>query len=275
MINFKVDESKCTNCGLCSSDCPVLIINNKTEFPEIKEGKEENCLQCQHCLAICPQAAISILGKNPENSVLVSAPTADTQELSNLMKTRRSIRKFKKEEIDKDTIYNLVSSATYAPTAKNQNSVKFSVVDSKEKMEKLRAIAYDCVKEAASKNEVSENDQYIANFQKLWETKGLDIVFRNAPHMIITSAPKNAHSPQTDSVIAMTYFELLANSKGIGSVWNGFAHSLFKYVNQDVKSKLGIPEDYMITSILSFGKAAVKYKRGIQNDDKNINIVEL
>ena len=49
MINFNVDREKCNQCKICVSECPILIINNKTAFPEIIEGKEENCLQCQHC----------------------------------------------------------------------------------------------------------------------------------------------------------------------------------------------------------------------------------
>ena len=95
-MNFKVNEDKCTHCGLCSSDCPVLIIDNKTEFPTIKEGKEENCLKCQHCLAVCPVGAISIWGKEPENSISAKSVIPQSIELENLMQTRRSIRKFKK-----------------------------------------------------------------------------------------------------------------------------------------------------------------------------------
>ena len=102
MMNFKVDQDKCDNCGLCSSECPVLIISNKTEFPTIKEGKEENCLKCQHCLAVCPQGAISIWSKEPENSINVTDQIPDPVEMENLMKTRRSIRRFKKDELDKE-----------------------------------------------------------------------------------------------------------------------------------------------------------------------------
>ena len=48
MLDLKIDKEKCIKCGLCAQDCPVLIIDGKTEYPEIKEGKELNCLKCQH-----------------------------------------------------------------------------------------------------------------------------------------------------------------------------------------------------------------------------------
>jgi nitroreductase/Pyruvate/2-oxoacid:ferredoxin oxidoreductase delta subunit len=274
MLDFKVDKEKCNGCKLCASDCPVLIINNKTEFPEIKEGKEENCLECQHCLAICPHGAISILGKKPEDSIPIESKQPETEELSNLMRTRRSVRKFKADEIEKETIYSLLQSATYAPTAKNENSVQFTVVDNREDMNKFREMAYNAVKIAREEGKLLDKDAHVGNFQNLWETKNIDVVFRNAPHLVITTAPKNGSTPLTDSVIAMTYFELLANSNGIGTLWNGFFHTMSKYISQEQLSAIGIPEDHVITSILSFGKSAVKYARSIQNDG-NINVVKL
>jgi len=121
--SFKVDRAKCIHCGLCSADCPTLIIDGKTEFPTIKEGKEDNCLKCQHCLAICPTGAISIWDKEPGNSLAVSDSIPKPLEMERLIKTRRSIRKFKKEEIDKELIHELLTTASYAPTAKNDSVI--------------------------------------------------------------------------------------------------------------------------------------------------------
>lgn len=272
-MNFKVDHKKCIHCGLCSLECPVLIINGKTDFPTIKDGKEENCLKCQHCLAVCPSAAISIWGKQPENSISGHSQGPKSDELANLMQTRRSIRKFTKAEIDKDLIHHLIAMASYAPTAKNENSVQFTVVDNRGEMSKLREWTYNQIKKASQENRIPEAHLYLNNFQNVWETKQIDVIFRDAPHLLIASAPKNGTFPIMDCGIAMTYFDLLANSNGIGTLWDGFAKYVFEDVVPELKKELGIPENHLISAVIVFGKPAVKFARSIQNDQPNIQRV--
>jgi len=275
MINFKVNQEKCTQCKMCVSDCPVFIIKGKTDFPEIKEGKDVNCIKCQHCIAICPEGAISIWGKKPENSILVSNQIPKSIEIENLLQTRRSIRKFKMEELDKNKIHHLISMASYAPTAQNQNAVLFTVVDNRNDMSKLRELAYSHIKNAYDENRLPKSFLYLNNFQNVWEEKQIDVIFRNAPHLLIVSAPKSNVSPIVDSNIAMTYFDLLASANGIGTLWDGFAQYLFEDVAPELKIKVGIPENHKVAAVMLFGKPAVKYTRSIQNDNTKINCVNL
>lgn len=275
MIDFKIDKNKCINCKLCSSDCPVLIIDRKSEYPTIKEGKEGNCLECQHCLAICPTGALSIWGKDPDNSIAVSSTTPDSIELENLMQTRRSIRKFSSEEVDKELIHRLISVASYAPTARNENDVQFTVVDNREDMVKLRDLAYAQLKIAGAEGRVPKAKLFLNNFQSVWESKKIDVVFRDAPHILITSAPKGGTFPKMDSGIAMTYFDLLASSNGIGTLWDGFAKYIFEDSAPEMKEMIGIPSDHEIAAVLLFGVPAVKYERSIQNDKPNIKSIKL
>ncbi len=275
MLNFIVNQDRCTKCGLCSTDCPVLIIDGKTEYPEIKAGKEENCLKCQHCLAICPSAAISILGKSPENSIPTSKINPESVNLGNLIQTRRSVRQFKQENIDAELIQKLIKIASHAPTAKNENAVQFTLVDNMEDMAAISQITYQHIKESAESGLLHENLNYLANFAKMWEVKNLNIIFRNAPHLLILSAPTSNTQPVTDSCIAGSYFELLANSHNISTLWNGFAKVAFEETPASLKEKLGIPVDHTIAAVLSFGKSAIKYARSVQNDNPNIKKVKL
>lgn len=275
MMNFTVDQDKCTKCGLCAMDCPVLIIDRKTEYPTIKEGKEKNCLECQHCLAVCPQGAISIFGKDPKNSVPASAPIPKAVELENLMQNRRSIRKFKSEEVDKELIHRMLSMASYAPTAKNENNVHFTVVERKEQMDALRQLVYQSLRDKAEKEEIPARFQYLANFSKVWFAKNIDVIFRDAPHVVIASAPEKGTSPLEDCTIALSYFELLANSNGIGTLWDGFATNALVDVVPEIKSKLQIPEGNKVFMVMLFGKSGRKYSRSIQNPGGNITALAL
>lgn len=275
MMNFLVDEKKCVNCGLCSSECPVLIISNKTDFPTIKEGKEDNCLKCQHCLAVCPEAAISIWGKNPEDSISASSPIPKSEELENLMQTRRSIRKFKKEELDKELIKRIASIALHAPTAQNDNVVQFTIVDNKDEMAKLRDLVYRTIQTKSDNDAMPKRYAYLSNFAKVWHEKQIDVIFRNAPHLVIASAPKDSTLPKIDSSIALTYFDLLANTYGIGTLWDGFAKYVFEDIAPELKEQIGIDKNHEVAMVLLFGKAAVKYARSIQNTNSNIKKVNL
>lgn len=274
-INFTIDTAKCIQCKKCVKDCPVLIIDGKTEYPEIKAGKEAMCLACQHCLAVCPTGALSIWGKNPEDSVAVTKEPVAPAKLAELYKTRRSIRKFKKEPLDAALLQDLLETAAYAPTSKNENSVHLSLVDSPETFDKVRALVYDGIKEAAAEGRIPEKFAYLNNFQAVWESKGIDVLFRGAPHLLIASAPKDATNPEVDACIALSYFEIYANSNGVGTLWDGFGKAALSVMKPEVLEKLGVPAGYVLGEILIFGTPAIRYARGIQSDGLNMNTVEL
>lgn len=44
-------------------------VRNEWDGSVSMEIQGEECWRCQHCLAVCPQGAISIFGKKPEDSL--------------------------------------------------------------------------------------------------------------------------------------------------------------------------------------------------------------
>lgn len=275
MLDFKIDSDKCTQCGICSKECPTLIINGKNGIPEIKEGKEKNCIKCQHCLAVCPTGALSIFGKNPDDSTPTSAPTPNAEELSNLIKTRRSIRKFKKEELSQAIREQLLETAAYAPTGHNKNNVLLTVTETKSDLEKVRSIIYDAIKKAQGEGLLTGPLAMYGSFLKVWEEKGIDILFRDAPHLIIASAPSDDSNGIPNSVISLSYFELAANSMGIGTLWDGLLKIVFDNIAPELKSKLSIPENHTIGYMMVYGLPATKYARSIQSEGLTVNKLSL
>lgn len=59
---------------MCTKVCPnnLLFLNEekKASFNTISEFGRDGCWKCQHCMAVCPKGAISILNKNPDDSLL-------------------------------------------------------------------------------------------------------------------------------------------------------------------------------------------------------------
>tara|TARA_R110001583_G_scaffold48896_2_gene153013 strand:+ start:20303 stop:21136 length:834 start_codon:yes stop_codon:yes gene_type:complete len=274
MIDFKVDINKCISCGLCAGDCPAQIIKmNPT--PSIQKSREKLCLKCQHCLAICPAAAISILGIKPENSLSTSVELPSYECITNLIKTRRSVRKYIDEDLDQNLIQELLETTAYAPTGHNYNSVHFTLIDKKEDLKLFRDKVYAAIKKAGKDKTLLPQFQFLYAIQKVWEAKGVDVIFRNAPHLLIASAPKKNSSPLPDCLIALSYFELLANSRDIGTLWNGMLTWVLNDIDPSISKLIGIPKDYTVGYGLIFGKSAVKYPRTIQSDGLSLNRVDM
>ncbi len=275
MLDFIIDEGKCTKCGLCSQDCPVLIIDGKKGIPEIKEGKEGQCLKCQHCLAICPTGALSILGKNPAFSEPVKGALPTSDSMLKLFKTRRSIRRFKKEELSKELIVTLLQGAANAPTGHNTNGVLFSVIDNRVDMNLFRDAVFESIKTAFENNHNHPYLPMLNDFRRLWVSKKIDVILRDAPHVLITTSAKKGVTPKEDSLVALSYFELLANTFGVGTLWNGMLKWVINDIDLNLRERLGIPVDHEIGDVMVFGLPAIKYTRGIQTEGLNLNKIKL
>jgi ferredoxin len=93
---FYVDEQKCTGCGRCVNVCSGQVLSMVDGVPEIKDFDRfgwGGCWKCQHCLAVCPEGAISILGKCPQDSLPRPDATMGEQ-MDRLVANRPSCRRY-------------------------------------------------------------------------------------------------------------------------------------------------------------------------------------
>ncbi len=273
MISFSVDTEKCTQCGECVRDCLYSVLG-MDEHPYVREGMESKCIGCQHCLAVCKPGAISVLGKNPGDSLSLKRGVPDPEQMETLILGRRSIRRYKKEGVDPALIRHLLEVVNHAPTAVNQRQTHLTVVDDPESMDKLRKQTTGGALKAIQEGRLPEGMERIAYFLENGK-EGEDVIFRGAPHLLVASAPEHALNPMVDCTIAMSYFELLANSHGLGTVWDGIARAIMTAIVPEIRTLLGIPEDHIIVNAMAFGKPAVKYHRAIQPPEENIRCVSL
>ena len=51
-----VDDSKCTGCGICVSECPVEAISIENDKAKIND----DCIDCGACVSECPNDALSL-----------------------------------------------------------------------------------------------------------------------------------------------------------------------------------------------------------------------
>ncbi len=271
MLEFYVDQEKCTKCGDCVTDCPVKIIALSPEYPDIIEGKEEECISCQHCFTICEPGAISIFGLNPDESMPLKGNLPSGKQVECLIKGRRSIRHYEKEAVDSSTISHLLKVVANGPTSMN-DELLFTVVEDQDTMRKFRDDVMEGIKMALVTSNLPSGSEFFDSILEAWDD-GQDIVFHHAPHILIVSSPDHTPSPKADAIIALSYFELLAQSLGLGTTWSNLAEWAVASIIPDMKSKLNIPDSHIIGYMMLFGKPAVTYHRTVQRDNVNINRV--
>jgi len=260
-LEFIVAEDKCCQCDACVNDCPTHIISRSGNVPTITPESEEHCLQCQHCLAVCPAGAISIFGLKPEDSLPLTADVLPSREqMKTFVRGRRSVRKFRRENVPRELIDALLADLAHAPTGCNDRDLVFSVVDDRREIERF----LEQIVSLAENTAVIDGSEFIRAATESYRRDKSDFFFRGAPHLLIVSPGTKAHCGQEDSVLALAYFELLAQSAGLGTTWCGMLKLAADSV-KGIRELIGLePSTYFYA--MMFGYPDVKYTRTVQRD---------
>jgi len=272
MLQFCIDEELCVQCGECAADCPADIIV-MDGYPQITD--EARCYRCQHCLAVCPTGAVSILGKDPKASSKVSGTMVDPGQLELLIKGRRAVRRYTDKDLPQALIDELLAIACYAPTGVNSQSVLFTVVREGKVMARLREEVMTGLSRLKEAGKLPKGfvGLYMGRAVKGWQEEGKDIIFRGAPHLLLTSAPKDSPCPVQDAHIALATFQLMAHARGVGTVWDGMFMMALALL-PDLAGRLGIPPEHLPGYAMVFGEPAVAYHRTVQRGPAQVNVVK-
>lgn len=145
--------------------------------------------------------------------------------LIDLIISRRSIRKYKKQKISKESIDKILKSAMYAPSAMNLQPWHFIVFDNKEIFEKIISV--------------------IPHAEMI----------RNADKCILvcgdSSKEKNESWLIQNCSAAIQNILLASHSLGIGSCWIAI-HGIPEIVNK-VKVEFNLPDGILPISLVSLG----------------------
>lgn len=258
---FKADPDACISCGLCVDDCVAGIIAMENGRPAVAPADEEDCLGCQHCLAVCPTGAVTVNGLSPKDSLSLAEFKPDAAGLDLLVRGRRSVRRFAPEPVPEDLLQRILESTSYAPTGVNARLRRFTVVREAEAMDQFRERSCRALSELG--RNAPEEASWLVDLADGWLRGEEDAIFRNAPHFLVASVDKNSPCTEVDGVIALSYFDLLAQANGVGTVWAGMVNALFRLIPQ-CREWLGIPENHRVAYAILFGMPAVRYARTAQ-----------
>ncbi len=263
MIDFKVDESLCVSCGACVKDCLHQALRMDMYPVMVDEG---HCIRCQHCLAVCPTGAVSIMGTAASDCTPLAGNIPEPRQLDTLFKGRRSVRHYKRENVSPALLQELLDSAAYAPTGSNAQNLLVSVVDDIAAMDAFREAVYLRLDELAETGAMPDCQRraFFLSAGKLWKAGGWDGIFRSAPHCVIVANAKNATCVEQDPLIYLSYFELMAQARGIGTLWCGLLYWCLRDVLPDFLPRLGIPDTHQLGYAMLFGYPSINYRRTVE-----------
>ena len=146
----------------------------------------------------------------------------------------------------------------------NRRELTFTVIDDKAAMQHFRATMIAGLAASAEAGRIAEHS-YLRDAVTAYRKDTTDIILRGAPHLLLVSAPPDAPCPNEDVALALAYFELLAQSAGLGTVWCGLLKITLESV-PELKPLLGLPPTHAYYAML-FGPAAIRFARTVQRDD--------
>ena len=259
---FTIDKDTCNKDGLCAAVCPAQIIRqDKDQFPEPVEDAEEICIQCGHCVAVCPKGSLSHkdmpLAHCPEiRDDLKISPEQTIQFLRN----RRSIRVYKDKPVPRDLLSTLIDTARYAPTGHNSQCVEWMVIDDPNLLKELSGTAVEWMRwmtqHMADFAAIMHMDRTICRF----EDTGEDVILRGAPALIVTHGHKENNFAPASCTIALAYLELAATGLGLGTCFAGYLKAAENFF-PPMKSVLSLPENHECMGALMVGYPKFKYTR--------------
>ncbi|KEI00548.1 nitroreductase family protein [Clostridium botulinum] len=147
------------------------------------------------------------------------------------IKSRRSIRGYKNEQITDKQLNEILEVGMHAPSSHNSQSWHFTVIQNKEVINNI----------SNKSKEVMLNHEDSAVVQM---GKSDNNIFYNAPTVIVVSGNENSNSGSTlvDCSAAIENMLIAAESLGLGSIWIG--QIKFFFTLKDEVKKLNIPEGY-------------------------------
>ena len=257
-----IDEQKCKKDGICAGECPRAIIQIQAGdgYPDMVAGGEDLCLLCGHCVAVCPHGALSHKHVPLEDCPPIKKKLMlNEQQAVQFLRSRRSIRVFQDKPVEKEKIHRLIEIARYAPTGSNSQLVEWLVVNNKSRINKIASLTVDWFRRILKENPQAVGVAYLPRIVAAWDA-GYDTVLRNAPALIVASAPEEAFNGMVDLTLALCYLDLVAPTLGLGTCWAGLLQRAL-LSSPSLKEVLGIPAQHPYHYPMMLGYPKVKYHR--------------
>jgi len=275
----RINEDRCTLCGLCISVCSRRILEERDEAVTVTD--QTQCNLCGHCKAICPEDAPQLPSLNTEEFQPVphKEDLPQAEQLMALFRSRRSIRIYQTEALEKQKLERIIEAGRFAPTGGNRQPLQYVVLHSGERIQTIRNMAIDALANLAKKIEsaiekvredgepLAESYRLIQIYVPLWremaelQRHGIDRLFFHAPAVIICHfSPLESATPEADPGLSAMQMILMAEALGLGTCFCGFLVFATKE-SPELRKALQIPKDHRVPFSFMVGYPDVTFSR--------------
>ncbi|MGC9366590.1 MAG: nitroreductase family protein [bacterium] len=268
---IEVNLNKCTKCKLCLNACPANLFSFQNDCINFQDPNHW-CIKCGHCLAICPAQAVEYDLSPSYREYSKNIP----HQLLSLL-NQRSIRNYSEEQVSPEKIEFILEAMRYSASGHNLQGCKYIVI----KDRKVQLALSDFTIKAMKKFLVLIKLRYFIKlfipsilFELLNDPstsvgiksmisdyeKGKDVIFFNAPLVILIYYPEMGEMSLIDPIIAATNGIHAAHLLGLGSCWMGFVMQAIAK-SKKIKNYLSIPKDHRICAVFTLGYPQLNYSR--------------
>lgn len=156
------------------------------------------------------------------------------------IKTRRSVRKFTEQPVDRALLEQVVAAAAYAPSWKNTQIARYTVVTDPAKKQRL---ADECMMDFAFNQKTSSHASALVVVTAITGRSGYE---RDGSF----STSQGTHWQSFDAGVATQTFCLAAHALGLGTVIMGI------FDEAKVRAVLDLPAEQMVSAIIAIGHPA-------------------
>ena len=192
---------------------------SQDSLPIVKEEVAHRCIRCGHCEVFCPTQAL-VLNVRPDEKIPLPAGAGKiaSADLALYLKNRRTIRRFTSSPVEKEILLNILDVARYAASGSNGQPVQWLVVHNSKKVRRIAEATVNWMRTLPADHPMGS---YVPHILAGWD-KGVDVICRGAPHLLVAHIPEGNRIAPVDAIIALTHVDIAAPAWGIGTCWAGF-----------------------------------------------------